>query len=280
MPNLSLLRAVELALVVGLLCCTTSEVSAPLDSAPSTTESPSTVSPTEPSLPSKASDEGRGEAASEAPPTLAPRAEEPRTTVDVVCRASWGAKQPTGQYERHSIRALTVHHSGVRFTDSRRAPDRMKIMQAFHQSSHKSFVDVAYHFVLDPNGNIYEGRPTWARGETKTDYDPTGHLLVCLLGDYNKQQTSSNQIESLAKLLAWAAERFDVPSSALHGHRDLAHTDCPGDNLHTAISDGSLTNAVSRLRSSGGVDLSLLCGNAGRDRVKAIQKGGHVFASQ
>ncbi|MCP4680186.1 MAG: hypothetical protein GY854_32765 [Deltaproteobacteria bacterium] len=178
----------------------------------------------------------------------------PLRVLKVVCRDEWGARPPKGKYVRHEIARITVHHQGVVFKDAKRAPARLKTMQRYHQGEKKGFVDISYHFVVDPDGNIYEGRPTWARGETRTDYDTTGHLLVCLLGDFDKQEPAEAQVIALADVLAWASGAFHVDAEMIAGHKDHARTLCPGKNLHRLIADGTLRRKVDALLEAGGVE--------------------------
>ena len=48
----------------------------------------------------------------------------------------------------------------------------------------KGHPDLDYHFVIDRRGHVFKGRSAKFRGDTQTDYAPTGHLLVCCEGDY------------------------------------------------------------------------------------------------
>jgi hypothetical protein len=127
--------------------------------------------------------------------------------------------------------------------------------------------------VIDLNGNVYEGRPVTARGDTATSYDPTGHFLPVLEGDYDHQQPSERQLGALADLLAWAAETFTVKVSTLGGHRDYASTSCPGDAVYELIADGTLAGQVANRIADGGVSLVYLRGQEAIDRVAAIKAG-------
>jgi hypothetical protein len=193
--------------------------------------------------------------------------------LDVLSRESWRANPPTSAYVRHRIERLTVHHQGVRFTDSRRAPARLGTMQQFHQSAEKGFNDIAYHFVVDPDGNVYQGRPVWAGGETETDYDPSGHLLVCLLGDFETQSPKPPQLDALVSVLAWAADTFEVSPKTIEGHRDHAHTTCPGKHLHALITDGTIEKRVEERLTEHRVALHLLGGSEGDERILSIRRG-------
>jgi hypothetical protein len=102
---------------------------------------------------------------------------------------------------------------------------------------------------------VYEGRAFYRIGDTATGYDPEGHLLLVMEGNFDVSTPTPGQIESLARMVAWGSERFDVPLSAVSGHRDHAATSCPGAALQAVIVDGSLTERAAQLLSDGGVTL-------------------------
>lgn len=181
----------------------------------------------------------------------------------LLCRAAWGARAATKPYTRHTIERITVHHSGRALIDNRTAPRRVRGAQRFHQTGKRRWADIAYHYLIDRAGNVYEGRPSWARGDTATRYDTTGHLLVCVIGNYEKQRPRPQQIAALAKLLAWASKRYKLPSRRISGHRQHARTTCPGKKLQRLIGSGELGKRVTRALRAG-VTLRRLCGAKGR----------------
>ncbi len=203
-------------------------------------------------------------------PAVSSPTTEPSPVVEVICRDAWGAEEPRSSMSPHVIERLTLHHTAALLGDNRDAPARARKHQRFHLDS--GFTDIAYHFIVDLHGNVLEGRPIEYAGETFTDYDPAGHFLVCCEGDFNVQRPTEAQLLSVARLFAWGCATFDVSPSTLNGHRDLASTSCPGDELYTAISDGSLRRSISDVVSTG-VALSELCGSAGERRVHMIESG-------
>ena len=190
--------------------------------------------------------------------------------VDSICREAWGADPHRGHYIRHHIHRLTVHHSGVAFHDNRDAPARFRSMQQDHFA--EGWPDIAYHMLADRHGNIYRARPTWAKGNTRTNYNPRGHLLVMCIGNFSEQEVPRRQLSGLIKVLAWACRRFDVAPHTIHGHREYASTACPGTNLQRLINNGRIRRRV-RDKLTPGIDLDRLCGRAGRRRVRAIEEG-------
>jgi hypothetical protein len=190
-------------------------------------------------------------------------------TLEVICRRAWGAEEPTGKFRRHRIRRLTVHHSGVVLTDNTEAPARFRSHQASHQA--RGWPDIAYHLLIDRNGNVYEGRPFRAEPDTATNYDPRGHFTVMCEGNFQEQRPSKLQLAALAGVLAWAVGEYDVGVGTIHGQLEYADTACPGRALQRRL-DEVRRMVRDRIR-SGGVRLVELCGREGRQRVADIEAG-------
>lgn len=171
----------------------------------------------------------------------------------------------------HRIVRVTVHHSGVAFWDNRRAPARFRSHQANHQA--RGWPDIAYHLLIDRHGHVYRGRPLWARGDTATNYNPRGHLLVMCEGNFNTQAPTAAQVKALVHVLAWACVKYDLPLRRIKGHRDVASTSCPGDGLYRLLEDGSIRRRVRRRINRGGVSLRNICGDAGDRLVTRIERG-------
>ncbi|MGH3440575.1 MAG: peptidoglycan recognition protein family protein [Nitriliruptorales bacterium] len=165
-----------------------------------------------------------------------------------------------------------VHHSAVALKDNRDAPGRWRQHQRHHQA--QGWPDIAYHVGVDRRGNLYELRDPWIAGDTFTEYDPAGWLLVVAEGDFDEQQPTGDQLEGIAQALAWGATALGGDPASLASHRDHAATSCPGDALHARVRDGSLAARVRDLVAGGGVEVVPLCGEAGRAHVSSIESGG------
>ncbi len=192
-------------------------------------------------------------------------------TVELICRKAWGALKPAGEFERHRIKRMTVHHSAVVLTDNADAPAHFRSHQRSHQS--RGWPDIAYHVLVDRNGNVYEGRPMWAVPDTATNYDPTGHFTVMCEGNFQEQRPSRAQVNALVEVLAWASARFDVAPRTIAGHQDHADTACPGSKLQRLIAGGEVRQRVKERLAAGGVELVELCGTEGKRRVQDIEAG-------
>ena len=193
------------------------------------------------------------------------------SSIEMICRRAWSAVKPTGEFERHRIKRMTVHHSAVLLTDNSDAPAHLRSHQASHQG--RGWPDIAYHLIVDRGGNVYEGRPMWATPDTATNYDPTGHFTVMCEGNFEEQRPSRAQIDALAGVLAWASERFDIAPRTISGHQEYADTACPGDKLQSIIAGGVVRQKVKERLAAGGVELVEVCGTEGKRRVQAIEAG-------
>jgi len=235
---------------------TTDAAQAPLTTPPTTV--PATVSP-----PTTAAT-----TTTTAAPTTATVA--PAVRIEALCRDSWRAAAPTGRFVDHTVERMTVHHTARRLRENRDAPAAIRGHQRFHQTD-RGWADIAYHFIIDLEGNVYECRPVTAVGDTATNYDPTGHFLVCCEGDFDSQKLPAAQRTALVNVLAWASAEFGAAPDTIRGHRDLAATSCPGDNLYPLIDTGDLSRAVEEAVAAGGATMEILCGAAAADRVAAIE---------
>ena len=150
----------------------------------------------------------------------------------------------------HRITHVTLHHVGsaepLRPRDDPVA--KLRGLQSWGASD-RNWWDVPYHYLLDLDGRIYEGRDWRYMGETNTTYDPAGHFLISIIGNYERQEPTPAQLESIADLMAWAVREFDVPLDRIGGHYHYAQTGCPGKHLRKYLEDGTLRRMVSqRLR--------------------------------
>jgi len=164
--------------------------------------------------------------------------------VPVLSRAAWQAKPAIGNPVRHDIRFLTIHHTGVAQKPSVPLATKIGNLQKWSQREDRTsfakvkpaWPDVPYHYYIDFNGDIAEGREAKYVGDTNTTYDPTGHLLIVVEGNFQTERPSDAQLRSLDALTKAMAAKYRVPRVRIKGHGDYAQTDCPGANLRPYLS--------------------------------------------
>ena len=138
--------------------------------------------------------------------------------------------------------SAVIHHEGNFQTYS------VETVQASHMIRN-GWTDIGYHYVISPDGTIYEGRDIEARG-SHVEGENTGRVGILLLGDFepgpefsiefgifgrNHTLTISDiddlgptdaQVTSSLALLRWLDYVFGVDQ--VLGHNDLNDTQCPG----------------------------------------------------
>ena len=168
-------------------------------------------------------------------------------TVNILPRSNWNAL-PAKEYRSQVPVRITIHHEGTRLEMQDDAAKKINAIQRWGMSAEKNWADVPYHYLIAPNGNIYEGRNPFTVGETSTEYDPSGHLLICCLGNLEVQPLPQQQLQSLIRLTAYVANQFKIPADSIASHRDYsAQTTCPGKNLYPYIQNGTIKKEVKKL---------------------------------
>jgi len=113
-------------------------------------------------------------------------------------------------------------------------------------SEARNWSDIPYHFLIDFDGNIFEGRNVFTAGETATEYDPAGHLLITCFGNFEVQKVTDKQLEALINLTAYCCKKYQIEPSTIRAHRDFAKTLCPGEDLYRYIESGYLQTEVEK----------------------------------
>ena len=100
------------------------------------------------------------------------------------------------------------------------------------------WVDVPYHFVIAPDGVVYEGRSLEWAGDSNTAYLTAGQVQVMLLGNFQEQEPSAAQLLSATRLLAKLMVTYSLGPQTIVAHRHhTTQTVCPGQNLMAVFDD-------------------------------------------
>jgi N-acetylmuramoyl-L-alanine amidase len=115
-------------------------------------------------------------------------------------------------------------------------------------SIHRSHLDrgfwngLGYHFLID-NGTLGKGdgqievAPRWIKQQSGAHCNSGGMnekgIGVALVGNFNEEDPTSNQMQSLVYLLKTLSQYYHIPAAHIIGHRDApgASTECPGRRI-------------------------------------------------
>lgn len=163
------------------------------------------------------------------------------------------------------IDLIVVHHTAVAVSDDKRSG--VEMVRAIYQyhAQNRGWGDVGYHYLIDADGQIYEGK---SGGE----YVVAGHAYchnvntigIALLGNFEVEKPTQDQMKALQWLIDDLADTYDVDvsknatyhgltySTPILGHGDLLSTSCPGYYVHatlpqvrTHVKNGDLSASIS-----------------------------------
>lgn len=143
-----------------------------------------------------------------------------------------------------SIQKIVVHHTGETDVTNGRPSDEMVRAIYYYHTVVKGWGDIGYNYVIGKDGEIYEGKAGGDKVVGAHVYcNNINTVGVSVMGNFNLQEPSTKQLNSLKALLAQLTKKYNLDPigfSIFHGenipniigHRDLAATACPGTNLY------------------------------------------------
>jgi hypothetical protein len=169
--------------------------------------------------------------------------------LSMVTRTGWGAEavnlnarsengefnpenNPTGvltypQPLAEWLTTIIVHHSALPIDQG-----PLEI-QALHMDK-AGYADIGYHFVVDRDGTLFEGRPLQTRGAHTEGFN-TGTVGIVLLGNFENITPTTAQLRTLNQLIRFLKNRYQI--THLAGHQDFNPeiTVCPGETLYSML---------------------------------------------
>lgn len=139
--------------------------------------------------------------------------------VRLVSRAAWGAHAPVLPMTRQVPIRITIHHTGTSQNPRRSVEAKMRALQPFSQpddslgtgKAKPAWADVPYHHYIAVDGSVAEGREWQYAGDTNTEYNPVGHLLVVVEGSFDSDTLTSAQRRALDAIVPALAHHFHIP---------------------------------------------------------------------
>lgn len=131
----------------------------------------------------------------------------------MIARATWDPATPPVQSDRATPRGIILH--GVDVAPG--ASDPLVLMRAMaaYQTTVLGWDDMPYHYLIDSEGTLYEGRsggPTAAVGRLAGGDDA---VHIALLGEPSAAPSDAAQ-GTLLGLLAWLSQAYSIPLNGEH----------------------------------------------------------------
>lgn len=192
---------------------------------------------------------------------------------EIISRKTWGADESlmTWPVEYAKVEKIIIHHTAstklVADTDgSGQYKSMVNNIYKYHTSSktwvdqngtnYTGFGDIGYNYLIDPEGNIYEGRKggNGSVGGHASGFN-TGSVGISIIGNYQDGSAGQTNTElnpkvdaALAKLVGWIAANNGIDLNdessfggktidGVVGHKDVAATQCPGNIIYDQLGD-------------------------------------------
>ena len=142
----------------------------------------------------------------------------------ILTRKQWGSRGPKKRFtylNKKRVVGIAVHHSGVK-----NGPKGVTAVKAFerHHMDANGWNAIAYNWLIDEEGVIYEGRGAGVVSAATRPYNSRTES-ICYTGDGTKPIPEAT-IESFEWLVADIQKRYSN-KLWLKGHQELASTSCP-----------------------------------------------------
>lgn len=183
--------------------------------------------------------------------TLEPQTVSTLPDLKIYSRAEWGADPSllnwdpeywtsdntiTSNASSATVNKIVVHHTA----GTNNIPDPKASVRAvyYYHSVTRGWGDVGYNYLIDPYGNVYEGRAggNGVIGAHVYGYN-YGSVGVSMMGTFSDVLPTAKAQAALSKIMAYKSAQNNPKNTLLtvYGHRDLGQTQCPGNAFYPVL---------------------------------------------
>ncbi len=143
------------------------------------------------------------------------------------------------------ISKIIIHHTAS--TKDLNDPKKAIRDIYYYHAIARGWGDIGYNYIIDPDGNIYEGR-YGGEGVVGAHAGPgnRGSIGIALLGNFNEEKPTSKALSALETLIADKTKLHKIDPEGqsyfrgkkmpnIFGHGEIMATSCPGTNLKNLI---------------------------------------------
>lgn len=152
-----------------------------------------------------------------------------------VSREAWGATASTKGWtwlNPKRVEGIVIHHSGV--TGGPTGGNAVRAFERHHMQT-RGWSSIAYNWLVDVDGTIYEGRRDGAVGGATKNWN-FRTVAVSFIGD-GHQPLSLEAQQGFRTVIDELQHKYGG-GLWIKGHRDLAATSCPGGWLYNWVMSG------------------------------------------
>ena len=161
----------------------------------------------------------------------------------VIPRARWARGNPDGSDLNKMIvpiKWVTIHHDGLDSPMTETSMDasaaRIEWIRCGHRG--RGFRDIGYHYVIDRDGRVWEGRNLRWQGAHVSKHNEQ-NIGILVMGNFDIQRPSQQQLDGMQKWVSTLLKRYRLEDGRVrtHGEWPGAKTACPGKHLQAAVAN-------------------------------------------
>ena len=152
----------------------------------------------------------------------------------IMPRSDWTDEGPdeTRIVAMTNIHRITIHHTAM---PDDNLPDlggdskvRLQKILQWHKH-HNNWADIGYHYVIDVEGVVWEGRNIKFQGAHagKDEYN-IGNIGVVLVGNFENYDLTEKQKVALIEFVHFLKAKYNIKSENIFAHEHFTGTKCPG----------------------------------------------------
>jgi len=153
-----------------------------------------------------------------------------------------------------NVEKFAVHHTDTEIRDVTgdgfvNSEDYRAIVRSIYQYHTKTrgWGDIGYNYLIDPLGNIYEGRSGGDKsiGAHALCFNPES-IGIAMIGNYENEPVSEAAFEAVSQLIGQKSKLYNIDPLAsgefrglyldnVYAHKDVRATSCPGEALYSQL---------------------------------------------
>lgn len=152
-------------------------------------------------------------------------------------RSDWTDEGPdeTHIVPMATIYRVTIHHTAMPDDE---LPDlggdskvRLQKILMWHKHNN-GWADVGYHYIIDPEGKVWEGRNIKYQGaHAGNEVFNVGNIGVVLVGNFENHEFPETQQKALFEFIHFLKKKYKIESKNIFAHDHFKDTKCPGKNV-------------------------------------------------
>ncbi len=161
--------------------------------------------------------------------------------VELIPKSYWADEimyNPAEADPMGSITRITIHHDGLSSKMINTHPQiAERILDIQNAHIKRNWADIGYHLIVDPLGDVWEGRPLQYQGAHVKDNNEE-NIGILVLGNFQYSEPTGKAMNTLNKLMNYLMKKYQIDWNHVFTHRELVpnrSNECPGRYLQVII---------------------------------------------